>query len=261
MNSQCLRLATQLVVAFSALTAHAGQTPAAAQTVTAARLELPDAPSFSPTDAPSTAGTATAFGGQLPRVTPTVNGQRYHRIIRPGGYAPPLTAADKLKLSIISRLSVVEIASTLYSAGISQLRDSRPHYGEDGGAFAERFGAIALKHTSQAFLSYGVYAAAFREDPRYYVLGREHRIVNRAVYSATRLFVTRSDSGSSTVNWAKIAGLSSANALTNLYYPSEDRTADAFFKNEESSLFGTIVNNEIHEFIGDLKDLIFHKKQ
>ena len=40
-----------------------------------------------------------------------------------------------------------------------------------------------------------------------------------------------------------------------------DRGGAEFAKSMGTSLYGTVINNEIHEFIGDLKDLIFHKKQ
>lgn len=225
------------------------------------RLELPDAPDATPSvSAASTeAAAATAlFGGQLPRVTPTVDGHRYHRIIQPGGFAPPLTGVDKIKLSVVSRLSVIEIGSTLISAGISQARDSRPHYGDDAGAFGERFGALALKHFSQAFFSYGLFAAALREDPRYYVLGRTHSVGARILYAAERLVVTRTDSGDSSVNYAKLAGLAAGNGLTQAYYPQQDRGGVVFVQSFGTSLYGTIINNEIHEFLGDLLHA-FHK--
>lgn len=251
-----------LLIAGGALPAFAQTAGNAEQTRATLRVELPDAPDFSTSSLTGSTDGATApmtfGGGQLPRVTPTVNGHRYHRIIQPGGFAPPLTGIDKIKLSVVSRLSVIEVGSTLISAGISQARDSRPHYGDDAGAFGERFGALALKHFSQALFSYGLFAAALHEDPRYYVLGRTHSVGSRILYAAERLVVTRNDSGGSGVNFAKLAGLAAGNGITQAYYPQQDRGGTVFIESMGTSLYGTVINNEIHEFLGDLLRA-FHK--
>jgi hypothetical protein len=71
------------------------------------------------------------------------------------------------------------------------------------------------------------------------------------MYSAACVFITQKDDGSEAVNWPKFAGIASATAITNAYYPARDH---GFAKGAESfgtSLWTSILNNEIHEFIGD----------
>ncbi|HEX4156231.1 MAG TPA: hypothetical protein VHY48_11515 [Acidobacteriaceae bacterium] len=182
--------------------------------------------------------------------------RKNHRVVRPYESAPPLSAGGKLRLSIVSRLSLGEAGATLFAAGWSQLTNGRPHTGTDSGAFGERLRDLAIKQTSQSFFTYGVFAAAFHDDPRYYVLGDKKPILRRAVTSALGVVIARKDDGSSAINWPRFTGIAAATALANAYYPSDDRgfakSADAF----ASSLGSAVLNNELHEFSGDLVHLL-----
>jgi hypothetical protein len=185
--------------------------------------------------------------------------RRFHRVVRPYEYAQPLSAGDKLKLSIMSRLTLGEAGATVIAAGWSQWRDSRPHFGTDRGAFGERLGALAIKQTSQSIFSYGVFAAAFHDDPRYYVIGPSQPLVRRAVDSALTLVITRKDDGRRAVNWPKFAGIAAATALTNAYYPTVDHGFGNSSKAFATSLGTSILNSEMHEFTGDAMRLLRHR--
>jgi hypothetical protein len=185
---------------------------------------------------------------------------KYHRTVHPDERAYTLTATDKLKLSIMSRLTPGEAVSTVVAAGWSQWRNSRPHYGTDSGAFGERLGGLAIKQTSQAVLTYGVFAAAFHEDPRYYVMGPSKPLVHRALFSALTVAYTRKDDGSSGINWARFAGNAAATALTTAYYPVQDHGFGNESKAFATSLATTVLNSELHEFGGDVFRWIHLKK-
>ncbi len=205
-------------------------------------------------DAPSPMSNKTDFGsifGVTPRTETGGPARKLHLVIQPGEFGVPLSRAEKLELSIRSRFTLSDAASTLFSAGWSQVRDSKPHFGTDSGAFGERLGALALKQTTQSIFSYGIYAGAFHDDPRYYVMGRESHFAARAFYSASRLVIARKDDGTAAVNWPKLAGIASSNALTNLYYPKIDHGFANTAAGIGVSLGTSIINNEIHEFIGD----------
>ena len=229
-----------------------------------AATELPDSPgalltaSSSVTDPPPDTTVIPTRNVQESSVL--VPARKYHRVVRPYEQAVPLTGFDKVKLSIISRATWGELAGTTWAAGWSQWRDSRPHYGRDGEAFEKRLGALALKQTSQSFFTYGVYAAAFHDDPRYYVMGPTEKPVKRAIWSATRTIFTQKDDGSSAINWPKLAGIATSTALTTAYYP----TVDHGFGNESKafamSLATSILNDELHEFGGDVIHMIRRNK-
>jgi len=151
------------------------------------------------------------------------------------------------------------VGTSLLGAGEDQLFNSRPHYGSDSGAFGERLGAAELKQATESFFSYGLYAAAFHEDPHYYVLGPGHTFKNRAIYSATRVVLTQTDSGNTGINWAKLVGSASAGALTNAYYPPQDRKVGATIEAYASSLGISALSLELHEFWPDLKRKFLHR--
>lgn len=184
-----------------------------------------------------------------------------HRVV-PAGLGPqPLTSEQKIRLSLQSRISLGGVGSSILSAGEQQLFNSRPHYGTDSGAFGQRLGAAELKQVTESFFSYGVYAAAFHEDPHYYVMGPGpgHTVVHRAIYSASRAVLTSTDEGNTSINWAKLAGEATAVGLTNTYYPREDSGFADTMGAYGSSLAGTVLGLELHEFLPDLVRLAFHR--
>lgn len=220
-----------------------------------AAVELPDAPG-SVSVAPAAATETMDFGNFAPQMT----ARKYHRTVKPGQVALPLSAGDKFKLSVMTQLTLTNLGGNLFSAGLSHVRDGRPHYGVDSGAFGQRLGALSLKGASQNFFSYGLYASAFHEDPRYYVMGPGHKLQKRAIYSASRVVITRKDNGDATINWAKMGGVASGAALANAYYPERDRGATNTIYSILGSLGTAALTNELNEFIGDAMHMIRHKK-
>ena len=184
-----------------------------------------------------------------------------HRVVNPGLGPQDLTMPEKFEMSFRSRLSFGAFGSSLFGAGERQLFNSRPHYGTDSGAFGERLGAAELKQVSESFFSYGVYASLFRSDPHYYVMGPSHSFVHRAVYSASRIVITRTDSGGTNINWAKLAGMASATALTNAYYPVPDRGVRQSLSAYGSSLGTSVLTLELHEFVPNIFAKFKHRSK
>jgi len=68
-----------------------------------------------------------------------------------------------------------------------------------------------------------IFPALTREDPRYYTFGHGG-FLKRSRYAFTRLLITRTDSGASTLNFSEIIGNGAAAAISNANYPSRERT-------------------------------------
>jgi hypothetical protein len=183
-----------------------------------------------------------------------------HRIVPPDVGPQPLTGGQKFELSLRSSISVMSFGSAFISAGWSHLNNSRPHYGSDRAGFGERLGAAKLKASSESFFSYGLWATVFREDPHYYVMGPTHSIGHRALYAATRVVITRKDSGGTGVNYAKLFGVASSNALVNTYYPDTDRGFRPSITAYGTNLLTTAATNQIDEFLPQLIKAVRHKK-
>lgn len=155
----------------------------------------------------------------------------------------------------------MSITGWFISAGWSHLLDHSPNYGTDKGAFGERLGAAAIRGISEDVLSTSVMAPVFHEDPRYYRMGRQgHSLTQRAVYAATRVLITKSDSGRETANLSLITGDLEASVLTNAYYPARNRTAGRTILTFGTSLGGAALGFGVNEFLDDALELVHLKK-
>jgi len=183
---------------------------------------------------------------------------RFEKYIDSDQTAVRLSAKEKLELSGWEQLQPWSFGTQILAAGWEHLLDSNPKYGTDKAGFGERLGAAAIRQDSQAFLSDGVFAAAFRQDPRYYRKG-SGKFVDRILYSATRVLVTRTDGGNEAANYSQLVGYAGASALTMAYYPDVSATWSNTAEGYGVSLVGAALGNEVHEFAPDLIHLVFHR--
>ncbi len=169
-----------------------------------------------------------------------------------------LSAKEKLELSGWEQVQPYSFGTQILAAGWEHMLDSDPKYGTDKAGFGERLGAATIRQGSQAILSDGVFAAVFRQDPRYYSKG-SGKYMDRAVYSATRVLVTRTDDGDEAANYSQLVGYAGASALTMAYYPDVSATWSKTARGYGVSLAGSALGNEVHEFAPDLIRLVFHR--
>ncbi|WP_263418988.1 hypothetical protein [Terriglobus albidus] len=223
---------------------------------------LPDSPGFVRSAALKTPPehTNTLEMGDDAPIIKTNLAPKHARIIQPGQQAQPLTAGDKLIFSIRNQTRPMSPVNWVLSAGLSHLRDGRPHYGTDSGAFGERLGAAALKQGTQSILVFGVFASLFHEDPRYYRQGKSYPFMKRAVYAASRIVITRTDAGQPSINWARICGMAGSAAITNLYYPERDTGLNPTLRSYGDSFVTGAATNELREFMADAIAMIRRKK-
>ena len=170
----------------------------------------------------------------------------------------PLTVSEKLKLSFQEQFTPFALASMVFAAGWEQLVNSNPKYGTNSTAFAERVGAAAVRQTSQAVLSDGVFASAFHQDPRYY---REANgtLAKRIFYAASRTFRSRSDAGDPELNYSLLFGHATAQALTLTYYPDRSQSGRVAITGFAWSLVGSMLGNQYHEFWPDVLQAILQR--
>ncbi len=107
---------------------------------------------------------------------------------------------------------------------MNRLFNTDPKYGNDAGAFGEKFGASMLRSASVRVFSDGILAGAFHQDPRYYRIAHGS-IVRRGLLSARQALIRRGDDGANQFNYSGIAGRAAAAALVMTYYPEPSVTA------------------------------------
>lgn len=229
----------------------------------AAPADLPNAPGFSVSSsadagAPLTGVPSLDIGGGQTSAR-TVQAPKYARSIQPDERAVPLTVGDKVKFGFVDTFSVYTLAGATLSAGWSHLIDSAPHYGTNAEAFGKREGVSALRSTVQNLATESLFDPMFHDDPRYYALGVGNSFPKRVLYAASRVVVTRSDSGHNRINAPLLLGYGVAAGLNNLYYPDRDTGASQTFQSYGTSLVGAALGMEVNEFIKDALGIFHHK--
>jgi hypothetical protein len=141
----------------------------------------------------------------------------------------PLSAKQKLQLSVSDSLSLAAVGAAGFSAGLSQARDSLPGYGQGAEGYGKRFGAAMATSSTTQFFGTFLFATAFGQDPRFFV--RENSNLRQSVRSGLRrLVITRTDQGGETLNTSGLLGPLVAQTLANTYLPDEERTTARTFQ-------------------------------
>ncbi|HEV3201365.1 MAG TPA: hypothetical protein VGZ73_25875 [Bryobacteraceae bacterium] len=176
------------------------------------------------------------------------------------GTVAPLTRKQKWTLAVKETIDPFNLMNAVVGAGFSQMGNQTPKYGEGGPAFGERFGAAFADFGTQNFLSAGVFATLLHQDPRYFRKGPQAKVPGRVLYSISRLFVCRQDSGRSAFNASGIFGMSLGIAASNLYYPSASVRGSVMAGRIETSLLSGVTGNLMSEFWPDIQRKFFHRK-
>lgn len=208
--------------------------------VTVFAKTLPDAPLPANIDTPQRANGTPSFGMR--------SAPKYAGVIEPEYSARPWHAADKIAYTGREIFSLAFPINSIVSAGISHGLNSDPLYGTNREAFAQRVGAAGARGASQIVFSDAILATVFHEDPRYYAMGSQHRILARVVYASTRVLITHSDTGHNTINFKELLGYGGSAALTQMYYPGKSSNTQTILTTYGASLGGLAIQYELREF-------------
>jgi hypothetical protein len=147
----------------------------------------------------------------------------------------PLGARQKLQLAVSESLSPAAVGGALFSAGLSQARDSLPGYGQGAEGYGKRFGAAMATSTSSQLFGTFLLPTALHQDPRFFVQGNGS-LSQSVGYGLRRLVITRTDKRGEAINWSGLMGPLAAQGLANTYLPDGERTAARTFQRYGISL-------------------------
>jgi hypothetical protein len=134
----------------------------------------------------------------------------------------PLTSRDKFVLFLHGAADPYNLLVAGTVAGVEQAFDIFPGYGQGAAGYGKRFGASIADQASNSLFKNFAFPVLLREDPRYFRKARG-TFMQRSWYAASRVFVTRRDSGRSTFNFSGALGSLASSGLANTYYPDSDR--------------------------------------
>jgi len=125
------------------------------------------------------------------------------------------------------------------------------------GSWGEQYAAGLADTESREFFGNFLFPTVLKQDPRYFPK-RRGSTIGRAWYAATRVLVTRNDSGRETFNYSEVLGVAFTKALSNAYYPERDRGG----MNTTLNILGTIQSDAasdlLREFWPDIRKVV-HK--
>jgi hypothetical protein len=130
----------------------------------------------------------------------------------------PITTKQKFKIAAKDTFDWPSYILGGAFAGISQLTNSNPSFGQGFDGYAKRYGANVADQDIGNFMTEAIMPTLLHEDPRYFRKG-SGPVGKRIVYAATRVLITKTDSGGTLFNFAEFVGNGSVAALGNLYYP------------------------------------------
>jgi hypothetical protein len=168
----------------------------------------------------------------------------------------PITAKQKITIALKDSFDYPLIGVGALYAGLYQLENSHPQFGQGFKGYLRRFGTSYTDQLVGNMMTEGILPIAFHEDPRYFRIG-EGTKWHRTWYALTRIVVTRTDTGAKTFNFAEILGNGVA-AGVGLSYYSDDRDVPDYLQNWGTQLATDAVSQVLKEFWPDIKHRYFH---
>jgi hypothetical protein len=159
----------------------------------------------------------------------------------------PLTSKQKFQLAVDETIAPSRFVGSLFTAGISQARDSLPDYGQGWDGYGKRYGSSVASNASSHLFGTGLIPSLTHEDPRYFVklFGSPK---NRILYAMSRVLITRTDDGRPTFNWGTVMGGLMAESLAVSYLPDSERTAGKTFTRFGVRLGFSALDNVVKEY-------------
>jgi hypothetical protein len=164
-------------------------------------------------------------------------------------HAEPLTTRQKYQLAWRTSIDPVTWLETGVIAGGEQASNTFAGYGQGAQGYGKRFGANYADGFNDTMIGGAILPSLFKQDPRYFYKGTGS-IPLRAMYAIANSVICKGDNGRWQPNYSGILGGIAAGGISNLYYPSSNRSGvEVTFTN---ALIGTAegaMQNLAQEFI------------
>ena len=173
---------------------------------------------------------------------------------------PPLSNREKFKLA--AQDSVTDYSSYTWAgilAGQAMLLNSDPELGRGIKGYGRYYWRNFVDGISGTFFTEAIVPAMTHEDPHYYTM-ENGGFFRRTGYAISRAFVTKTDSGGTSFNWSEVAGNGLEAALSNAYYPPQERGVSQTARNWGTQMESAVLNHIFQEFWPDIRRKLFRRK-
>ena len=173
---------------------------------------------------------------------------------------PPLSTHEKFALA--EHDGIVDYSTFTWTgilAAQAMLLNSDPELGHGIRGYGRYYWRNYTDGVSGTFFTEAIVPSITHEDPRYYTMGNGG-FFRRMGYAISRAFVTKTDSGGTSFNWSEVAGNGLEAALSNAYYPPQERGLNQTARNWATQMESAVLNHVFQEFWPDIRKDIFRVK-
>lgn len=225
--------------------------------------DLPDAPQAADS-APGTSGSPSrASASQVssgPQQTKRILGiMPNFSAVSADTQLPPQTPKQKFLIAAKNSFDYSSFAIAAIQSGVSMASNSYPEFHQGAAGYGRYYYHTLLDTADENFMVSGLWPVIFHQDNRFYTKGHGG-VGRRALYAATRVLVTRSDSGRNTFNASEIIGSGAAAGVATLYYPDQYQTWTKVGQRWLTSCIIDSANFTFKEFWPDINHKLFHTK-
>ena len=169
--------------------------------------------------------------------------------------AQPPTQAEKFRTFVDEARSPLTFGTAGVSAGIMRETELGGLSSGSKASLTALYKGVLIQKESSAFFGKYLYPALLKQDPRYYP-SSSGSFLGRATYAASRIFITRNDSGEGTLNTSYFLGVLTSVAIATAYRPYWTRSTSATFKTFGSTIGSDVGINLLHEFGPGIRQMV-----
>ena len=169
----------------------------------------------------------------------------------------PISPQIKMRIALKDSFDYPLVLLAGAYAGLYQVEDSHPEFGQGMAGYARRLGTAYADQVIGNIMTEGFMPIVLHEDPRYFRLADGPKM-HRTFYALSRIFVTKTDSGGTTFNYAEVVGNGIGAGIGLSYYP-DDRNVEDYMLNWATALGTDATSQVLKEFWPDVKRWWYNK--
>jgi hypothetical protein len=172
---------------------------------------------------------------------------------------PPQSAKEKLITASEDSFDYSAFFIPTVLAGYSMATDATPEFHQGAAGYARYFWHTFADQSIENYFVEFIVPAPAHEDIRYYTLGKGG-FFKRTGYALSRAVITRSDAGTATFNFGEVLGAGAAAGVSNLYYPTAERTFSNTAQKWGINVGVDAATFVFKEFWPDINRAVFHNR-
>jgi hypothetical protein len=224
---------------------------------TSSSLDRSDYPETPQVSQASTAEVTQDDGQQTKRILGVVPN---FRAVSANLHLPPQTVKEKFVTASQDSFDYSSILLPAVIAGYNQATNNTPEFRQGATGYGRYLWHSFVDQTSENYFVEFIVPTLTRQDTRYYTLG-SGGFWKRTGYSLSRAIITRNDAGHNTFNTSEVVGAGAAAGISNLYYPSRERTFSNTADKWGQSIGIDAGTFMFKEFWPDINHALFHGKK